>query len=632
MAGICGVIQLAGTPRPVLAPGVIDRMADLIAHRGPDGRATYAADGVSLAIGLRSEDGDSGLHPFANEAGTVRCIVDGELYDGGRLRGDVAADGHSLRTPHDLEVVPHLYERFEDRFAEQLRGKFAIALWDERKRRALLVRDRLGLKPLYYAAVGDLLVFGSELKSLLASGLIPSDLDYEAIDAYLTLGYVPTPRTPLQAVSKLSPGCRLVADGTGVRVEPYWTFPKPSPDFRADESEHAQRILELLEESVRLQLRGEDEAGAVLSGGLDSSFVVGLLARNTSKPVKTFTVGFAEAGEHNEIADARYVSDVFGAEHHTLVLSNRERAVDLRELSWHLDEPLADLSSMGLFALSGLAAGHVRAVFSGQGSDQLFGGYRKHSAASIVGFCKRIPGATTAVRLIPDGVIPDRFARAAQTLRAKDPATRLIAMSGRASADLRQRLARNQLAALDGRAAERAAGSRLNGFPDDPLAAALFLDAQLELVDDMLHYFDRATMAHSLEVRVPFLDHRFVELTATVPASLKVKRLRNKHVLRLAAEGLVPEQVVNDKKKKKIGFFHSAVDSWFRAQVAGAVSEFLLEGNPACAEFLDRDELERAVRAHAAGGDAEQTYGLFAILMLEVWLSSYLPRALAAPA
>jgi asparagine synthase (glutamine-hydrolysing) len=322
------------------------------------------------------------------------------------------------------------------------------------------------------------------------------------------------------------------------------------------------------------------------------------------------------------------VSETFGAEHHRLELSQRDGAVDLRQLIWHLDEPLADLSSLGLFTLSALAANEVSAVFSGQGSDQLFGGYRKHSAASIVGFCKRIPGATRVVRAVPARIVPDRFARAAQTLAAKDPATRLIAMSGRASAGLRHSLARNELAALDGRSAERAARSRLDGFPDEPLAAALYLDAQLELVDDMLHYFDRATMAHSLEVRMPFLDHRLVELTATIPASLKVKRLRNKHVLRLAAEGILPDRVTSDKEKTKIGFFHSAVDSWFRAQVSGAVSDFLLNERLACADFLDQAELQAVVRRHLAGSDQENTYGLFAILMLEVWLSSYLPRAL----
>src|SRR5205823_6816614 len=255
-------------------------------------------------------------------------------------------------------------------------------------RRALLVRDRLGMKPLYYAVVGDLLVFGSELKSVLASGLVRAELDYETIDAYLSLGYTPTPRTVLKAVRKLSPGSRLVADDGGVRVERYWEFPKPQPGLGVDERELAAQLRDALEDSVRLQLRGEDQAAAVLSGGLDSSFVVALLARNTTKPVKTFTVGFAEAGEQNEIPDARFVSETFGCEHHQLELSQRDPAVDLPTLVWHLDDPLADLSPLGLLALSALAASEVSAVFSGQGSDQLFGGYRKHSAASIAALYK----------------------------------------------------------------------------------------------------------------------------------------------------------------------------------------------------------------------------------------------------
>jgi asparagine synthase (glutamine-hydrolysing) len=422
-----------------------------------------------------------------------------------------------------------------------------------------------------------------------------------------------------------------VADAEGARIERYWSFPKPELGAPAhDEREYADALFDALEESVRLHLRGADEAAAFLSGGLDSSLVVGLLARNTSRPVQTFTVGFAEAGDHNEISDAAYVSQVFGAEHHELELSYSDSVVDLGELIWHLDEPLADLSSLGLFALCELAARQTSSIFSGQGSDQLFGGYRKHSAAAIAGSWNRIPGAAAAVRLLPESLIPGGLARQAGTLRARDPAERLLAMSSRTSTSLRQRLARNELAALDGLAGERAVRSRLDGLPDEPLAAALYLDAQLELVDDLLHYFDRATMAHALEIRVPFLDHRFVELTATIPPSLKVKWRRNKHVLRLAAERILPSRVVSDKEKTKIGFFHSAVDGWFRSQVSGAVSQYLLSGRLASAGFLDQQELERVVRGHLAGTGSENTYGLFSILMLELWLSSYLPRALAA--
>jgi asparagine synthase (glutamine-hydrolysing) len=602
----------APSGRPVEGD-VLPRMLDAVAHRGPHGAATYADDDVALGIRLRAEDGPAGNHPSRAGGGSVLCIADGELYDHARS---------------SLDVVPGLYERYGTAFPEHLRGKFALALWDGRNRRALLVRDRLGLKPLYYAVVGGQLVFASELKSVLASGLVSPELDYETIDAYLSLGYTPTPRTMLEHVRKLVPGSIVVADDGGVRVDRYWEFPKPEPRHGVDEHELAAQLRDALEDSVRLHLRGEEQAGAVLSGGLDSSFVVALLARNTPKPVKTFTVGFAEAGEHNEIPDAQFVSETFGCEHHQLQLSQRDPAVDLPTLVWHLDDPLADLSPLGLLGLSTLATTEVSAVFSGAGSDQLFGGYRKHAAASIAGVYKRIPGATAAVRAVPGRAIPGRFARAAQTLAARDPAARLLAMSGRGSTELRRSLARNELAALDGATGERTIRAKLNGVHDDPVAATLYLDAQLELVDDMLHYFDRVTMAHALEARIPFLDHQFVELTATIPSALKVKRLRNKHVLRLAAEGVLPQRVTSDKEKQKIGFFHSAVDSWFRAQVSGAVQQYLLSDELASAGFLDQAELQRVVRRYLAGGESENIYGLFAILMLEVWLSTYLPRAL----
>ena len=264
-----------------------------------------------------------------------------------------------------------------------MRGKFAIAVWDGERRRAVLARDRLGVKPLYWAQRGDLVLFGSELKSVLASGLIEPELDYEAIDAYLTFGFLPGPRTPLAGVQKLLPGHRLIIDPEGARSEAYWHYPKPAPDHSLSEHEHGERLLELLEESVRLRLMSDVPLGAMLSGGLDSSLIVALMARNMSEPVKTFSVGFREAGEGNELADARLVANHYGTDHHELELSLHDQQLDLPQLVWHLDEPLADLSALGFLALSQLATQHVTVALSGQGADELLGGYTKHLAASL---------------------------------------------------------------------------------------------------------------------------------------------------------------------------------------------------------------------------------------------------------
>jgi asparagine synthase (glutamine-hydrolysing) len=604
-------------------------MTDAMTHRGPNDRGTYSADGIALGVRrLSIVDVEGGHQPLANEDGTVWAVQNGELYNHDDLRRGLDGRGHRFETRCDTEIIPHLYEDTGTSFPEHLRGKFGIALWDGRERRAVIARDRLGVKPLYYAEAGELVVFASELKSLLASGLVDTELDYEAIDAFLTLGFVPGPLTPLARVRKLMPGERLIVDRSGARTETYWSYPEPSPAEMSLE-EAGEGLLAGLDESVRLRLMSDVPLGAMLSGGIDSSAIVALMARHMSEPVKTFSVGFAEAGKGNELDDARFVAEHFGTDHHELELSFAEQTVDLAELVWFMDEPLADLSSLGFLALSQLAATEVTVALSGQGADELLGGYRKHRAAAIAGAWTRLPGP---VRLAGTAVLrwaPARVGRASRTLRAADPVERLLAASGRLGPELRSRLACGPLAQLDGSTATRIARERLGGVGNDPLPAALYLDGQLGLVDDMLHYFDRASMAHSLEVRVPFLDHHLVEYCATIPSRYKVRRLDTKHVLKRAVRGLIPDRIID---KPKIGFFHTAVDAWFRAQTRGAISDYLLGPNPRYAEMLDRGEVERLVTGHAAGTDTRNGRVLLSILLLEVWLSSYLPRSLSAEA
>jgi asparagine synthase (glutamine-hydrolysing) len=614
MCGICGAIQLEGRPREPLAADVLLRMTDALEHRGPDQRGTWLAPGVALGVRrLAIVDPEHGRQPVTSEDGRIVAIQNGELYNHLALRRELS--GHTFRSRCDTEILPHLYEHEGERFPARLRGKFAVAVWDGRRRRAVLARDRLGVKPLYYAVCGGLLLFASELKSLLASGLVPGELDYEAIDVYLTLGYFPAPATPLAAVRKLAPGELLVAAAGSVHRERYWEHPLPDPQPRP-EGELAEELLELLEESVRLRLMSDVPLGAMLSGGLDSSLIVGLMARNSARPVKTFSVGFREGGRTNELADARLVAERFGCEHHELELSYAEQAIDLAELAWAIDEPLASLSSLGFLALSQLAAEHVTVALSGQGADELFGGYLKHQAAALTA---RVPRPLRPLARLAPG-------RAARTLAARDPADRLLAMSSKLGEPMRRELLRGPLAATHG-AARRAVASLAENLPDDPLPATLYLDARLALVDDMLHYFDRASMAHSLEVRVPFLDHELVEWAARVPAHLKVRGRSTKVLLKRAARGLVPDEIID---KPKIGFFRGASDGWLRAQLAASTSDYLLGPDPRYAEFLDRGAVERLVRRQREG-DGRDVHLLLAILMLEVWLSTTLPRALAVP-
>jgi asparagine synthase (glutamine-hydrolysing) len=623
MCGICGAIQVDGSPRPLLDNGELERMSEAMVHRGPDDDGVFRAPGIALAARrLSIVDVEGGHQPFPNEDGSIWAVQNGELFNHDDLRRELDGRGHSFRSRCDTEILPHLYEQRGVEFAERLRGMFAIALWDERSRRAVLVRDRLGIKPLYYAIQGDQLLFASELKCLLASGLISTELDYTAIDAYLTLGLFPGPATPLKAVRKLAPGHRVIVDRSGVRTEKWWDYPEPCSATDRPDEEWSELLLSELRESIRLRLMSDVPLGAMLSGGLDSSLVVALMSEMVTQPVKTFAVGFVGEGAVNELADAREVAAMYGTDHHELQLTTDD-PIDLPELVWHLDEPIADLSAVGFIALCGLARRDVTVALSGQGADELLGGYRRH--ASVV-FADRFSGLPSPFRSLlrsSERYLPSRFQRAARTIGASDPAARHLGLTGNINARLHRSLVRGHLAAEDGRAAWRAVNAHAPAT-SDALAATLVLDAKVGLVDDMLHYFDRASMAHSLEVRVPFLDHEFVELCSTVPTSLKVKDGVTKYLLKTAARGLVPDRVID---KPKVGFFNAAVDRWFSTQSGRDASDVLLDPGARYAAMIDRQCVERllARQRHETRGNAG--HALLTVLMLELWLSTFLPRA-----
>jgi asparagine synthase (glutamine-hydrolysing) len=613
---------LDGSAAPALPAETLRAMTDVMAYRGPDDAGYVAGDGCSLgARRLSIIDVEGGHQPFADESERVWAAQNGEIYNHAELRRQLEGRGHVLRSRCDTEVLPHLYEDHGPGLAERLRGMFAVAVWDRAERRGVLIRDRLGIKPLYYAVCGDVLVFGSELKCVLASGLVGAELDPDAIAAYLMLGYVPGAMTPLRDVRKLEAGERLVISNGRVTTERWWDFPAPAPDRTLAADEWAEALLDKLDESVRLRLMSDVPLGAMLSGGLDSSLIVALMTRHMNEPVKTFAVGFA--GEDSELPDARRAADSFGADHHELELGSEPSPDDLSRLVWHLDEPLADLSSLGFLPLCELARQDVTVALSGQGADELFGGYRKHRVASLAATWNRLPSAPRAAAGATLRRAPGRAARLADSLQAPDPVARLIASSGLVQPDLRADLFGGALAEHAG-AAQAVVEDRIAGAPGGgPLESALYLDARMGLVDDMLTYFDRASMACSLEVRVPFLDHELVELSARIPPEHKVRRLQGKHVLRLAARGHVPDFVL---AKRKRGFFNESIGAWITAGDDALVSRLLLAPDPAYAAVIPPAAVERAVSQWRAGrtGNAKL---LLALVMLELWLTEYLPRA-----
>ncbi len=603
-----------------MATDVLLHMTDTMTHRGPNERGIHQAAGVALgARRLSIVDVAAGHQPASNEDGTIRAIQNGEIYNQRAIRKLLSGDGHVFGSECDTDVIPHLYERFGDDFVDHLRGMFGIAVWDARRRRLVLARDRLGIKPLYFAVCNDVLVFGSEIKSLLASGLVPTQINHQAVRAFLTLGFVPGPQTILASVQKVLPGERVVVDASGVRVERYWDYPAPDPQpFGRDE--WRVRLLDSLDESVGLHLMSDVPLGAMLSGGLDSSLIVALMARRMTDPVKTFSIGFA--GSTNELEDAREVARALGTDHHEIELP-LDVEVDFEDLVWHLDEPLADLSSVGFHALSELTSSHVTVALSGQGADELLGGYSRHRVAALIRRWNRMPrplraAGRTALR-------NERLSRIA-ALAEMDPVGRFVAT--------RQLLRAHEFVADSSEdsayeSARLAVQHHYVPAADDAFDAALQLDAKLGLPDDMLHYFDRMSMAHSLEVRVPFLDHELVELCAQIPGSYKVRGRTTKYLLKEAARGLVPDRIID---KPKVGFFNTAVVDWLRVASASGLADYLLDRDAACLAFVDRPAMERLVNRQKDGSaGTKDAHAVLAILMLEVWLSSYLPRATKRP-
>ncbi len=387
----------------------------------------------------------------------------------------------------------------------------------------------------------------------------------------------------------------------------------------------APRVRRIADEAT-----SERVSGAVLKPGgrlSDSSVIVALMSELMSEPVKTFSVGFAEAGAANELADASRVAEFFGTDHHELELSVADQHVDLEDLVWYLDEPLADLSPLGFYALSELAAQRVTVALSGQGADELLGGYERHRNAVRIQRVDHLPAGARRAAITAGRFAGGRFRRAACILESRDPGDRYVQLRGRAYAAVRGRLTRGPLAALDGHAAGRVVAAYAADLPSDPFPSLLALDARLGLVDDMLHYFDRTSMAHSLEVRVPFLDHHVVEYCATLPQEMKVRGKTTKWLLRHVAKRLIPHEILT---KPKVGFLHNSADRWLQEQLRGPAAEVLLRPDACTAEFLDRTVLEELI-AGTERHDPAFNHGLLAILMLEIWLSTFVPRARRQP-
>ena len=624
MCGICGF----AAPDNRLSERMLLDMNARIARRGPDGAGHLYEDMAGLAMRrLAIIDLAGGQQPIFNETGNIGIVFNGEIYNYRALRQKLQSLGHQFRTGSDTEVIVHLYEEYGLQAPAHLAGMFAFAIWDAERRQVLLARDRLGIKPLFYAALPEGVLFGSEIKSLIATGLVPAEPDWQALDEYLTYTNIPCPRTIYAAIRQVEPGTTLTISADGrIEQQRYWSVPDASEEDRP-EAQWIADCEQALRAAVESHLVSDVPVGAFLSGGVDSGLMVALMADILDRPVETFTVGFHDAG--SAFIDERQYARMLAKRY-----SLRHREIDvtpnLEEILWEIveafDQPFADDSVVPSYYVCKAAAAHVKVALTGLGGDELFAGYRRHLGLVLGERYARLP------RWLRTGVIEPLVARLPEARNSSDVVDHLkrFARSGGAPAPQRYQDSMATLPWAERRSlyrpetAERICAATteeviLRPFTgchaDSTLERALRTDLQTYLVDDVLTLTDRLSMWHSLELRVPYLDHSFVELAARVPARLKIRGMTQKYLLKRIAERWLPHEMIYHRKQG----FEAPMGRWLRGPLLPFFDSIVSREAVERAGIFHFGQIERLRNEHVAGRRKHSKL-LFSILMLHAWL------------
>jgi asparagine synthase (glutamine-hydrolysing) len=620
---MCGIAGVADWTASDHAPSV-ERQLDQLGHRGPDSRGVHARPGVATGqTRLAVIDLLTGDPPITDETGTVAVALNGEIYNYKKLAEQLRESGHRLATRVDTEVIAHLAEDLAPtELARQLEGMFAFSVWNDRHKRLILCRDRLGKKPLYYWTDGARVVFGSEIKAVLANPMVSSELDADAIPAYLTFGYVPTPNTFFKGVRSVPPGHVLTFDsGRRMHLQRYWepSVPRPGGPAPLDLSpaEASVETLSRLTAAVERRLIADVPLGAFLSGGVDSSAVVAIMASLGHDPVSTFTIGFEDEEGFDERPYAKIVAERFGTEHFEFVV--KPDAVDLVErLVWHHDQPFADSSAVPTFLLSELTRKHVTVALSGDGGDEVFAGYERFAAAMLLPRFQRLPRGLrqllhTAVRRTPRRLLGgmDRGVR-----RFLDQSEVPIVDAYREWVGVVPAEWRSSLLP-DGSDWAADAFGRIWAATDgaEPLSRLLDLNIRTYLLDDLLPKVDRMSMAHGLEVRSPFLDPDLVEFGLGLRSSVQLRGMAGKRVLKRAVTQLLPDEILGRRKKG----FGVPLDRWFRTELRAYLESMIGASTARVRSHVDGEALDSMLAEHKAGVGNHRD-SLWALLTLEVFL------------
>ncbi|MBW8886696.1 MAG: asparagine synthase (glutamine-hydrolyzing) [Fibrobacteres bacterium] len=617
MCGITGYVLRSGSAESKRQ--VLEAMCGLISYRGPDGSGVLIQGQAALGHRrLSIIDLAGGAQPMATPDGSLTVVFNGEIYNFPELKRELIDKGHSFRTNSDTEVLLHGYAAYGTKLLAKLNGMFAFALWDDKRKVLFAARDRMGKKPFYYHATGERIIFASEMKSLLAEPEVPRRLDPEAIDDFFSFGYIPAPRTAFLDVQKLRPGHFLLWEDGKTRVEKYWDVRyAPDPDCKT-ENDYVDKLETLLQAAVKRRLISDVPLGAFLSGGLDSSVIVGLMARVSGEPVRTFTIGFEEK-EFNELEDARVVSDAFGTLHREHIVRPDALSI-LPSLVWHFDEPFADSSAVPTYYVCQAARREVTVILSGDGGDELFAGYNAYLGRDRYDKYKAIPAPLrrmvcgTAGRLLPwnapgrnlmrrlghleafeRGDIPELFPPIKEALYAREWGRKLT---------------------------ERDPASVFaywEGAPASGLSRLQYLDTKVYLPEDILTKVDRMSMANSLETRAPLLDYTVVEFAASIPPALQIKDGKGKYILRkLAGRFLTPRVLA----KKKQGFAIPR-EKWFQGALRDFARDILTSPRFRQRGFFRQDMVEMMLREHDRGS-RDYSIWIWSLINFELWNQAFL--------
>jgi len=628
MCGICGKLNFE-RDRPVDRE-LLRRMMETIEHRGPDGGGEYIAGPVGLGHRrLSIIDLNTGSQPISNEDGTVWVVYNGEIYNYRELRTELEGLGHRFKSTSDTEVIVHLYEEMGDRCVTRFRGMFAFALWDDRRQRLLLARDRVGVKPLYYVDTGRALIFGSEIKTLLADTEVERRLNLQAIDRFVTYYYLPGEETLFAGVRKLAPGHFLTVQDGRVSVQQYWELQfDPAPRTRSFR-ESTRALTELLRDSVRAHMISDVPVGVLLSGGVDSTGVLGYAVERADRPLHTFTMGFSGANFADERPYARLAAEKLGTVHHETSLSAAEFRDFLPKYVWHMEEPVCEPPAVALYFVSRMAReASVKVLLSGEGGDEAFGGYQTYRSILMLERLKaRLGAARGLLRAALATLGRAGSKRSMHYANLVGPDLSAYYLSHAATPFTPFNRLKSELYNPD---FASAVGGRRSDLPTvslfehasavSPLDRMLYVDTKTWLPDDLLLKADKMTMATSVELRVPLLDFRILEFAASLPQEYKVRGRELKRILKSALGQSVPRAILD---RKKTGF-PVPYDQWMRNEMKDFVFDTILSKQAALASYFRNDALLKLLHAHQRGEGSSKE--VFSLLVLELWHRQFFQR------